>query len=221
MPRAGSATRKKPSRRPNGTGSLLIRRDVYGRDIWYGKWRAGDEQVKRRIGPKRGFTRTQAEAQLRGLMGTVVLRHNSTGRVTVAEAGQLMLERLEVKGRRRTTLATYESHIRVHLVPFFGSQRLDRIGRREIEAFIRFMARNGSSVKTTLNATGVLHSIFELARREGWVLANPCTLVDKPQAPPTDADIHFLEPEEIEGSCAPFPTMTWAASRARCISWPR
>ncbi|MDQ3722678.1 MAG: site-specific integrase [Actinomycetota bacterium] len=107
-----------------------------------------------------------------------------------------MLERLEVKGRRRTTLATYESHIRVHLVPFFGSQRLDRIGRREIEAFIRFMSRNGSSVKTTLNATGV--SIFELARREGWVVANPCTLVDKPQAPPTDADIHFLEPEEVE-----------------------
>ncbi len=129
-------------------------------------------------------------------MGTVVLRHNGAGRVTVAEAGQLMLERLEVKGRRRTTLATYESHIRVHLVPFFGSQRLDRIGRREIEAFIRFMSRNGSSVKTTLNATGV--SIFELARREGWVVANPCTLVDKPQAPPTDADIHFLEPEEVE-----------------------
>ncbi|MDQ3722679.1 MAG: hypothetical protein M3376_06350 [Actinomycetota bacterium] len=44
---------KKPLRRPKGTGSLLIRRDVYGRDIWYGKWRVGDEQVKRRSGPKR------------------------------------------------------------------------------------------------------------------------------------------------------------------------
>src|SRR4051794_15291600 len=105
MPRARSGSTKKPSRRPRGTGSLLIRRDVYGRDIWYGKWRAGDEQVKRRIGPKRdvetgeGFTRTQAEAQLRGLMGTVVLQHNAAGRVTVGEAGQLMLERLEVKGR--------------------------------------------------------------------------------------------------------------------------
>ena len=114
----------------------------------------------------------------------------------MAEAGQLLIERLETKGRRRTTLETYASHIRVHLVPFFGSQRLDRIGRREIEAFSRHMARSGRSTKTTLNATGVLHSIFELARREGWVVANPCTLVDKPQAPPTDADIRFLE--EIE-----------------------
>jgi hypothetical protein len=51
MPRARSGSTKKPSRRPKGTGSLLIRRDVYGRDIWYAKWRVGDEQVKRRIGP--------------------------------------------------------------------------------------------------------------------------------------------------------------------------
>ena len=126
------------------------------------------------------------------------LQGNGGGRVTVAEAGQLLLERLETKGRRRTTLESYESHIRVHLSPFFGKQRLDRIGGREIEAFLRYMARSGRSTKTALNAAGVLHSIFELARREGWVVANPCSLVDKPQAPPTDADIRFLEPEEIE-----------------------
>lgn len=204
MPRARSASTKASARRPRGTGSLLIRRDQAGGELWYGKWRSGDEQLKRRIGPKRdpatgeGLTRTEAEAQLRGLMGTVRLRGNGGGRVTVAEAGQLLLERLETKGLRRTTLATYESHIRVHLVPFFAKQRVDRIGRREIEAFIRFMARSGRSTKTTLNAVGVLHSIFELARREGWVVANPCTLVDKPQAPPSDPDIRFLEPEDIE-----------------------
>jgi len=204
MPPARSTVGKGSPRRPRGTGSLLVHRDRLGNEIWYGKWRAGDEQVKRRIGLKRdattgeGLSRTDAEAQLRGLMGTVRLRGNGGGRVSVAQAGQLLIERLETKGRRRTTLETYESHIRVHLVPFFGKQRLDRIGRREIEAFIRHMGRSGRSVKTTLNAAGVLHSIFELARREGWVVANPCTLVDKPQAPPTDADIRFLEPEEIE-----------------------
>lgn len=48
------------------------------------------------------------------------------------------------------------------------------------------------------NALGVLHSIFEAARREGWVAGNPCTLVDKPRARDTDPDIHFLEPEEVE-----------------------
>ena len=155
-----------------------------------------------------GLTRTQAEAQLRGLWARCGCAPGA-GRVTVAEAGQRLLERLEAMGRKRTTMATYESHIRVHLVPFFGGQRVDRIGRREIEAFIRCMGRNGRSTKTTLNAAGVLHSIFELARREGWVLANPCTLVDKPQAPPTDADIRFLSPRRSRHCCAPCPTTTF------------
>jgi len=112
MPPARSASRKSSARRPRGTGSLLVRRDQAGSEIWYGKWRSGDEQVKRRIGPKRdaqtgaGLTRTEAEAQLRGLMGTVRLHGNGGGSVTVAEAGQLLLERLETKGRRRTTLGT-------------------------------------------------------------------------------------------------------------------
>ncbi|MEY2514836.1 MAG: hypothetical protein QOJ89_2194, partial [bacterium] len=52
MPPTRSASRKASARRPRGTGSLLVRRDQAGREIWYGKWRSGDEQVKRRIGPK-------------------------------------------------------------------------------------------------------------------------------------------------------------------------
>src|SRR4029077_8520459 len=56
----------------------------------------------------------------------------------------------------------------------------------------------GRSPKTTRNALGVLHSIFEFARREGWVIANPCSLVDKPHVDDGDPDIHFLEPEEVE-----------------------
>ena len=113
MPPARSASKKEASRRPRGTVSLLIRRDLSGGEIWYGKWRAGDDQIKRRIGRKHdvatgeGLTRTEAEAQLRALMGTVRLQGNGGGRVTVGEAGQLLLERLETKGRRRTTLESY------------------------------------------------------------------------------------------------------------------
>ena len=79
-----------------------------------------------------------------------------------------------------------------------SNQTLDRIGRREIEAFIAHMDRSGRAPKTTLNALGILHSIFEYARREEWVLSNPCTLVEKPRATEGDPDIRFLEPEEVE-----------------------
>lgn len=200
------------ARRPRGTGSLLIQRDAAGREVWYGKWRIGSEQVKRRIGPKRvastrqGLTRTQAEAELRRLMGTLEHASSQGGRTTVAEAGALLLDQLHAKGRKRATLETYESAIRVQLAPYFGEQRLDRIGRREIEGFMLAMSRSGRAPKTTLNALGILHSIFELARREGWVAGNPCTLVDKPRPADADPDIRFLGPEDVEALLRAVPS---------------
>jgi integrase len=195
---------KQPSRRPRGTGALFIKRDSAGRETWYGKWRVGTAQVKRRIGPKRipstrdGLTRTQAEAELRRLIGAVDHATLSRERVTVDQVGALLLESLRAKGRKRATIETYGSALRIQLVPFFGSRTLDRIGRREIEAFSAHMQKSGRSPKTTLNALGILHSVFEYARREGWVASNPCTVADKPRPAGGDPDIHFLEQEEIE-----------------------
>jgi len=192
------------ARRPRGTGALFVKRDRGGWETWYGKWRVGSTQVKRRIAPKRiagtrdGLTRTQAEAELRRLIGAVSEQAVSTYRASVEDGAELVLARARARGRKLSTVMAYESVIRVHLVPFFGERPLHEIGRREIEAFARQMTRNGRSVKTTFNALGILHSIFEAARREEWVAANPCTLVDKPRAEEADPDIRFLEPEEVE-----------------------
>ena len=60
------------ARRTYGTGSVIIRRGNY-----FGKWRVGDRQVMRKLGPVRkvgtstGLTKAQAEAQLRKLMAEV------------------------------------------------------------------------------------------------------------------------------------------------------
>jgi hypothetical protein len=181
-----------------------VARDGDGRETWYGKWRVGSTQVKRRIGPKRvagtheGLTRTQVEAELRRLIGAIDKPALATHRPSVAQARELVLARARSRGRKRSTVMSDESVIRVHLVPFVGERPLQEIGWREIETFSRQMIRGGRSVKTTFNALGVLHAIFEAARREGWVVANPCTLVDKPHAPEADPDIRFLEPEEVE-----------------------
>ena len=198
------STAKVTARRPRGTGTLFVKRDSSGRETWYGKWRVGTIQVKRRIGPKRipstreGLTRTQAEAELRRLIGAVKPSTLASDRLTVEEGGNLLLANVSARGRKRATIEAYSSAIRIHLVPFFAGRTLDRIGRREIEGFITYMARTGRSTKTTRNSLGILHSIFELARREGIVAANPCSLVEKPRAMEGDPDIRFLEPEEIE-----------------------
>ena len=157
-----------------------------------------------RVGPKRipstreGLTRTQAEAELRRLMGSIDAATLQRERMTVEEVGALLIEHRRVQGRKRTTVEAYDSMIRIHLAPFFAGRTLDRIGRREVQGLIAHMTKTGSSAKTVRNALGILHSIFEYARREEWVVVNPCTLVDKPRVSERDPDIHFLEPEEIE-----------------------
>ncbi len=72
-------------RRPPDTGSLFVRTEGAGRQAWYGKWREGGRQVKRRLGPARspgadaGLTRREAEALLRRelVAGDVVLFKSS------------------------------------------------------------------------------------------------------------------------------------------------
>ena len=117
-------------------------------------------------------------------MGSVDTRRPSRReRVTVEEVGELLVANLRARGRKRATIETYDSLLRVHLGavlrrPHARSDRAARDrGVRQPHA-----ERTGSSPKTTRNALGVLHSIFEYARREELGRANPCTLVDKPRA---------------------------------------
>ena len=165
-----------------------------------GSARPGQTPHRSQAGPlhARGPDSHPGGGELRRLIGSVQHVAARRERVTIEEAGELLVARVRAKGRKRATLEAYASMVRVHLGPFFGTSTLDQIGRREIEAFIAHMDRSGRAPKTTLNALGILHSIFEYARREEWVLSNPCTLVEKPRATEGDPDIRFLEPEEVE-----------------------
>jgi hypothetical protein len=62
-------------------------------------------------------------------------------RVTVLDAGQLLLERLAGAGRKRATLEGYDCVLRVHLVPVFGERPLDRTTARDVEALIGLKPR--------------------------------------------------------------------------------
>jgi integrase len=182
----------------------MVRKDSAGRETWYGKWWVGSSQVKRRIGPKRmpsmrdGMTRSQAEAELRKLIGSVQIAQARRERMTVAEAGELLIASATTRGLKRSTVMSYETICRVHLSPFFGSRPLDRIARRDVESLGAQMIRKGKAPATTRHALSVLHTIFEHARRQEWVVANPVSLADKPRVEQVDPDIRFLDTEEVE-----------------------
>jgi integrase len=184
-------------KRANGAGTVYIKHRSY-----YGRWLvASGRRANRKLGPVRrpgtatGLTRAQAEKRLRAVMDEVEVRRDPA--LTVAAAGQALLAQLEARGCSRSHRETAESHLRVHLVPFFRQKALDRIGEDDVTRLLVRLRRAGLAAKTIRNIAGTLHSLFELAIRRGWVGANPCKLVDLPGVQPS-GDVRFLSHDELQ-----------------------
>ena len=183
-------------KRANGAGSVYIKHGSY-----YGRWlTAGGGHTNRRLGPVRqpgtssGLTRKQAEQRLRALMDEVQVTTDAS--VTVAIAGRAWVEALEAKGRAKSHVQTVESHLRVHLEPFFKEKPLDRLTEADITRLLVELRRRGLKPKTARNVLSTLHSIFELGLRRRWVSANPCKLVDLPVVEPS-GEIRYLKQAEL------------------------
>lgn len=189
----------------------MIRRDAAGRETWYGKWRVEGQQVKRRIGTKRavgtrhGLTKTQAEAELRRMMGEIGALRARGERATVAEAGEALIAARRAAGRKRSTVEGYESILAQHIVPFFGARLVDKIRRQDVEAFAAALERKGLAANSRINTLNLLGAIFELAVRRGWAVRNPVRGVERPRGGSADPDIRYLTMEEVEAVLRALP----------------
>lgn len=191
-----SATAKK---RAYGTGSLF---QEHG--SWYGKWWVGRRQVKRRLGRVRqpgsdeGLTRKQAEAALRRMMG-VIRTLSPEERITFQQAADRYIHHVEhVMRRKRSTVIDYRVVANRHLGPYFGATELDRISPDDVTRYIERRSHEGFAVKTIINHLTFGHGVFRHAVKRGWCRTNPIAAADRPRAEPTDPDIRFLTPEELE-----------------------
>jgi len=193
------------ARRSYGTGSLYERADRTGRVSWYGKWHANGRRVKRSIGPKRaegsrdGFTRAQAEAELRRLMAEVQVVATVGHSLTVAAAGERYQRHLKRAGRKRSTIAAVESALRVQLVPFFTDKALDTVRHEDVADLVAVLEGKGLSPKSIHNYVGTLSALFNFARgpQRRWAAVNPCEGVELPGVPEHD-EIRFLDEAEWE-----------------------
>lgn len=81
-------------------------------------------------------------------------------------------------GVKPGTLKTYETQIRVHIVPLLGGLRLSEIRAHDVQTFINrlqkgYKGASPVSAKTIKNNYGVLHRALEQAVRIGYLRSNP------------------------------------------------
>jgi len=123
---------RNPSRRSYGTGRLYIKSGAY-----YGRWWIDGRRVNRKLGKVRergsreGLTKREAEAAMRRQIELVTAARTDE-RLSVAGAGDRLVELLELKGRKASTIEAVRSALGVHLVPQFGDRTLDRIDVRAV-----------------------------------------------------------------------------------------
>jgi hypothetical protein len=125
-----------PQRRSYGTGSLYVRTDRNDRETWYGYWRTGGRELRRRIGLRRtaalrdGLTRAQAEAELRRLIGEVKVEPRSGELLTVEQAGKRYLQYLQNRGRKTSTIAAVAATSPTGTSRFSAAGRWMRLRRK-------------------------------------------------------------------------------------------
>jgi integrase len=144
-------------KRAYGSGSIFVRGGSY-----FGKWRQGGRQVKRKLGPVRrpgtreGLTKARAEARLRTLMSGATVTPVEQ-RVTLAEAGRRYLHNLAtVEERKPATIQDYRIILDRHLVPALGSKALDRVTRDDVSAFIADQLRRDAARQSIVNRVNLL-----------------------------------------------------------------
>jgi len=193
------------ARRSYGSGRVYVRTDAGGRETFYGSWWANGRRVKRRLGVKRarggreGLTATQAETELRRLMGEVRPSSSAGDRLDMAEVGRRYRKHLEALGRKRSTLAAVEMTLRVWIEPHLGDRALDKIRPEDVEDLMRAMSKAGVGAKSVRNYIGTLSAIFRFAMhpQRKWATSNPCEVIDLPPAR-TSEEIRFLTIAEVD-----------------------
>jgi integrase len=200
-------------RRAHGTGHLYESNGTF-----YGRWRTTDgRQLHRKVGAARkpgsrdGLTRAQAEREFRRMQDEEERRPRPARefvRHTVDEAADSLRRKLTLQGSRTSYLQNCESMQRVHLRPAFGDRPLEKITTAHVEALAADMLARGSAPKTVRNVLSFLHSVFEHAIANRWVVENPIRQASRPKkkrATDANPDLQFLTVDELDAVLREIP----------------
>ncbi len=146
-----------------------------------------DRVIRRRFGTRKKAL--DEHARLRSSVNDGSYIAAERGRMPFAAYADLWLGGLQIRPStmaqyRSTAVPQYRSNLHRHLLPAFGSTRLDRIDRPRVLAFVRRLADSGLAPATTRGIVNLLRTILRSAVDDGRLFKSPCVRITLPELPP-------------------------------------
>ena len=97
---------------------------------------------------------------------------------------------------RERTLDKYESALRTHLLPTFGSARVNSIARSDVQAWVVRLKADGYAPESIRGLYAILAAMMKLAEEEGVIAKTPCRRIELPSL--IREEQRYLSAEEVE-----------------------
>ena len=197
----------------SGHGKL---REGKRRTTWYAKWRdARGEQYERRLGPAwtgkgpppPGYLRErEAKAALEAILTDArrgAVEQVRTGVTFALAAEDWIAYGVRERDWKPSTLLDNRSVVHAHLLPAFGTHRVENLSARQIEQWRNELVdERGLSRRTANKALIVLGAILERACQAHGLTANPVREIKKLRDRYDPNQYDFYNPEEVEALVA-------------------
>ena len=158
---------------------------------------------------KRGFaTRKEAQTALNELLGDLQAgTFVAPDRTTLDEYLAEWMSALPTSGRSESTMSSYRHNLRLHVLPYIGSVRLQELGPLDLDRLYARLRttgrRNGGSGALSARTVRYIHTILSAALtdavKKGLLIRNPAVAASPPSAkaarPP---EMAWWRPEELE-----------------------
>src|SRR5262245_54695634 len=134
--------------------------DYYDRD--------GERHIET-FAKKRDADAKHAEVSVNVRAGMHIARSKSK---TVAEAGKTWVDAARVDGLERSTVESYEAHLRLHITPRLGNVRLSDLSKADVQTFGDSLRNDGMSQAMTRKVPFSVGALVAEAVERGLVAKN-------------------------------------------------
>jgi integrase len=183
-------------RRGREEGSVYFRAD---RNAWCAQIDLGlDERGKRKRKTVYAATKPALLEKLRQLQEQAARGElpKDAARLTVGQFLHRWLEDSAKLTLRPSTFSSYESLVRVHMIPTLGRIQLAKLTPLHLQNLYKSKLEAGLSPRTTRYIHAVIHRALKQALKWGLVSRNPADAVDPPT--PAKKEIKVLTAEEAQ-----------------------